>query len=78
MCNYYINSLYSSMVERNTVNILIDVRFILRAYTYMEVFLYFNAKGKSGLAQWLERCATDAMIQVRVLYALKRFFFFFP
>ena len=25
------NSLYSSMVERNTVNILINVRFILKA-----------------------------------------------
>lgn len=27
-------SLYSSMVERNTVNIFIDVRFILRALSY--------------------------------------------
>ena len=29
----FFNSLYSSMVERNTVNILINVRFILRACT---------------------------------------------
>ena len=28
----FFNSFYSSMVERNTVNILINVRFILKAY----------------------------------------------
>ena len=30
------NSLYSSMVERNTVNILINVRFILKAKRIMQ------------------------------------------
>jgi hypothetical protein len=38
--NMYIASLYSSMVERDTVNILIDVRFTLEAVYYSGKTLY--------------------------------------
>ena len=49
--------LYSSMVERNTVNIFIDVQFILRA-----------KKAFRHVSLMVELCVTATMIRVQVLY----------
>lgn len=62
----FLLSLYSSMVERDTVNVLIHVRFMLRAFAFFFIIipLFLIKKRKrernqgSVLTQWLEYCAT--------------------
>lgn len=56
----YLTSLYSSTVERDTVNILIDVRFILRA---------IHIKHINALTKWYSVVLRIHVVQVRVLYA---------
>ena len=56
------------MVERDTVNILINVRFILRAR-------YKKFKKLTRVSLMVEQSTTDTKIQVQVLYTFKKLLF---